>query len=77
MVKCLAFRLPDGGYGLVALRAVDRADYKIADGLGVRRADLKLASGDEIAGDLGMAPGDVAPLPINGATVVIDRRAAP
>jgi Cys-tRNA(Pro)/Cys-tRNA(Cys) deacylase len=77
MVKSLAFRLPGGGYGLAALRAVDRADYKkIADNLGVRRADLKLASGGEIAGELGMTPGGVAPLPINGATVVMDHRAA-
>ena len=75
MVKCLAFRLPAGGYGLVGLLGADRADYaKIARCLGVRRADLALASPEEVLRDLGMAPGGIAPLPIAGATVVLDER---
>jgi Cys-tRNA(Pro)/Cys-tRNA(Cys) deacylase len=73
MVKGLAFRLPDGQYAIVGMRASDRADYKkIADAFGVRRADLKAADAEAIVGDLDMAPGGVTPLPINGALVVFD-----
>jgi len=74
-VKALAFRLPDGGYALVGLRGADRADYKaIADALGIRRADLRLAEAADVERDLGVEPGGVAPLPFAGATVLLDRR---
>jgi Cys-tRNA(Pro)/Cys-tRNA(Cys) deacylase len=44
MVKGLAFKLPNQAYAIVGMRAADRADYKkIADALGIRRADLKAA----------------------------------
>ncbi len=77
MVKCLAFRLPDGRYLLAALRGQDRADYKrIADAFGVRRADLRLAADEELATDLQMVPGGVAPLPVGGARVIVDEAAA-
>jgi Cys-tRNA(Pro)/Cys-tRNA(Cys) deacylase len=74
MVKGLAFRLPDGRSAIVAMRAADRADYKkIADALGIRRADLRMATADELSTDLGMQVGGVAPLPVNGAIVLLDR----
>ncbi len=74
MVKGLAFRTPDGRYAIVALRAVDRADYKaIADALGIRRADLRLATAEEVEAELGLVPGGVVPLPLRGATVLVDR----
>ena len=55
------------------MRAAERADYKkIADALGVRRADLHMATDMELAQFLAMVPGGVVPLPINGARVVVD-----
>ncbi|OVZ60732.1 hypothetical protein CDO44_08390 [Pigmentiphaga sp. NML080357] len=73
MVKSLAFRLPGGGYAVAALRAAERADYKkISEAFGVRRADLALAGPDDVEEALGMVPGGVCPLPINGARVVVD-----
>ena len=74
MVKGLAFRLADGSYAIVGMRADMRADYKkIADALGVRRADLKAAEPADLLRDLHMAPGGVVPLPISGAKVLFDR----
>jgi Cys-tRNA(Pro)/Cys-tRNA(Cys) deacylase len=74
-VKCLAFRLPSGAYAIVALRGDARADYKkIAAALGVRRGELKTATAEELARDLDMEPGGVAPLPVLGATVLFDRQ---
>lgn len=73
MVKSLAFRLPGDRYAIAAMRAAERADYKkIADALGVRRADLHMATDMELAQFLAMVPGGVVPLPINEARVVID-----
>jgi len=73
MVKGLAFRLPDGGYTIAAMQGAARADYKkIADALGIRRADLRAAAADDLARDLDMMPGGVAPLPIAGALVLFD-----
>ncbi len=75
MVKSLVFRLPDGRYVIVAMRAADRADYKrIADALGLRRADLRAAGADEILADLDMQQGGIVPLPVSGAIVLFDRR---
>lgn len=72
-VKSLAFRLSDGSYVIVGLRAQARADYKrIADILGVRRADLKAASADALETDLDMQPGGVVALPLRGALVLLD-----
>jgi Cys-tRNA(Pro)/Cys-tRNA(Cys) deacylase len=74
MVKGLAFRLPDGRYAIVAMQAESRADYKkVADALGVRRADLRMATAEEIATDLDMHAGGVVPLPVRDAAVLIDR----
>jgi Cys-tRNA(Pro)/Cys-tRNA(Cys) deacylase len=74
-VKGLVFRLPHGGYVIVAMRGEARADYKkVADALGVRRSDLKPATTEDLAADLGMTPGGVAPLPLRGATVLFDRQ---
>ena len=75
MVKGLAFRRPDGGYAIVALCGEARADFKkIADALGLRRADLRPAAAEELLRDLDVAAGGVAPFPIGGATVLFDRR---
>jgi Cys-tRNA(Pro)/Cys-tRNA(Cys) deacylase len=42
MVKGLVFRTSGDAFAIVALRGADRADYKkIADALGIRRADLR------------------------------------
>ncbi len=76
MVKGLTFRGPDGSLAIVALCAADRADYKkIADALGIRRADLKLAESETVTQELDMEPGGVVPLPINGARVLVDQAA--
>jgi Cys-tRNA(Pro)/Cys-tRNA(Cys) deacylase len=76
MVKGLTFRGPDGSLAIVALCAADRADYKkIADALGIRRADLKLAESETVTQELDMEPGGVVPLPINGARVLVDQSA--
>ena len=73
MVKGLVFRTPDGSFAIVALRGADRADYKkIADALGVRRADLRAADPADVASKLGMQLGGIVPLPINGASILVD-----
>ncbi len=77
MVKGLVFRTPSGTYAIVALRGADRADYKkIADALGVRRADLRAADPADVEADLGMQLGGIVPLPIKGAVVLIDEAVA-
>ncbi len=74
MVKGLVFRMPSGAFAIVALRGADRADYKrIADALGVRRADLRAADPADVEADLGMRLGGIVPLPIKGAVVLIDQ----
>jgi Cys-tRNA(Pro)/Cys-tRNA(Cys) deacylase len=76
MVKGLTFRGPDDSLVIVALKAADRADYKrIADALGMRRADLRLAEADLVKQKLDMEAGGIVPLPINGARVLVDRPA--
>ena len=58
MVKGLTFRGPAGRLVIVALCAADRADYKkIADALGMRRADLRLAEAAEVEETLDMQVG--------------------
>jgi Cys-tRNA(Pro)/Cys-tRNA(Cys) deacylase len=75
VVKGLAFRLVDGTYAIIGMRAETRADYKkIADALGIGRAKLKAAESADLIRDLHMTPGGVVPLPINGAAVVFDRQ---
>ena len=75
MVKGLAFKLPNQAYAIVGMRAADRADYKkIADTLSIRRADLRAAAPEKLVQTLHMMPGGVVPLPVNGASVVFDRR---
>ena len=74
MVKGLVFRTPSGTFAIVALRGADRADYKkIADALGVRRADLRAADPADVEAELGMQLGGIVPLPINEAVVLIDQ----
>lgn len=73
MVKGLAFELPGGRTAIVALRATDRADYrKISDALGIRRADLRKANPKHLETELDMQSGGIAPVPVDGATVLID-----
>lgn len=73
LVKALAFGLPSGEVAIVALRAVDRAHYKkIADALEVRRDDLELATGAQLA-DLDMEVGGIAPIPLANTVVLVDR----
>lgn len=73
MVKGLTFARPSG-FAIVALRAADRADYKkIADALGLRRADLRLADPIQVRTELDMEQGGIVPLPIGSAHVLIDR----
>ena len=74
MVKGLVFRTPGDAFAIVALRGGDRADYKkIADALGIRRADLHAADPADVASELGMQLGGIVPLPIKGALVLIDQ----
>ena len=74
MVKGLVFRVPSGAFAIVALRGADRADYKkIADALGVRRADLRAADPADVEAELGMQLGGIVPLPVKGAVVLIDQ----
>jgi Cys-tRNA(Pro)/Cys-tRNA(Cys) deacylase len=74
MVKGLVFRCRDGGLAIVALRAAQRADYKkIATALGERRADIRMAEVEDVRDRLDMENGGVAPLPINGARLLVDR----
>jgi Cys-tRNA(Pro)/Cys-tRNA(Cys) deacylase len=64
-----------GAYAIVALRGDARADYKkIAAALGVRRDALKMATAEDLARDLDMEPGGVAPLPVLGAAVLFDQQ---
>ena len=77
MVKGLVFRTPGGAFAIVALRGADRADYKkIADALGVRRADLRAADPADVEAELGMQLGGIVPLPIKGATILMDQSVA-
>jgi Cys-tRNA(Pro)/Cys-tRNA(Cys) deacylase len=76
-VKGLVFRTPGEAFAIVALRGFDRADYKkIADALGVRRADLRAADPADVEAELGMQLGGIVPLPIKGAVVLIDQGVA-
>jgi Cys-tRNA(Pro)/Cys-tRNA(Cys) deacylase len=77
MVKGLVFRAGDAGFAIVALRGADRADYKkIADTLGIRRADLRAADPADVATELGMQLGGIVPLPIKGAVILVDQAVA-
>jgi len=77
MVKGLVFRRPDGAFAIVALCGADRADYKrIADAVGVRRADLRAADPADVEVELGMQLGGIVPLPIRGALILIDQGVA-
>lgn len=77
MVKGLVFRTPGDAFAIVALRGADRADYKkIADTLGIRRADLRAADPADVAAELGMQLGSIVPLPIKGALVLVDEAVA-
>jgi Cys-tRNA(Pro)/Cys-tRNA(Cys) deacylase len=77
MVKSLVFQAPDDGLTIIALRAGDKADYKrIADALGLRRAALQWADAQQVQSRLDMEPGGIVPLPLNGATVLIDTAVA-
>lgn len=77
MVKGLVFHAQDDRLAIVALCACDRADYKkIADALGLRRADLRLADAGLVQARLDMESGGIVPLPINGAQVLIDAAVA-
>jgi Cys-tRNA(Pro)/Cys-tRNA(Cys) deacylase len=72
MVKTLVFRTPDGGYALAALKAFDKLDYKkLADALGIRRADLRAAEAEEITRDLGFEIGGVCPLTDRADAVIL------
>jgi Cys-tRNA(Pro)/Cys-tRNA(Cys) deacylase len=74
MVKGLAFAMPHGNIAIIALRATDRANYrKISDTLGVRRADLRMATPEELETTVGMQVGGVAPIPVDNAEIYVDR----
>jgi prolyl-tRNA editing enzyme YbaK/EbsC (Cys-tRNA(Pro) deacylase) len=74
MVKGLAFAMPHGNIAIIALRATDRANYrKISDTLGVRRADLRMATPEELETTVGMQVGGVATIPVDNAEIYVDR----
>ncbi len=77
-LKTVALRIKDGPLVLAALRGGDRLDYRaLAAALGVRRADLRPLSPQEVRQAFGVEPGGVGPLlPGTNARVVIDQAGA-
>jgi Cys-tRNA(Pro)/Cys-tRNA(Cys) deacylase len=79
LLKTVVFTRP-GGWALVTLHGGDRVDYRaLADALGVKRADLRQASADEIMTTFGVEIGGVSPIPTAdglAASLVFDQRCA-
>lgn len=74
MVKTIAFCLKEGGLILAVLHGRDRVDYKKLGGvLGVSRRAVRPLSADQVQQKLGVEVGGVAPLPLDGARVFVDR----
>lgn len=73
MVKSIAFRLKEGDLILAVVRGADRVDYKkLAGLLDVSRRAVRALSPQEVVAQLGVEPGGVTPLPLNGARVFVD-----
>ena len=78
LLKTVVFKVAGDGWALATLHGGDRVDFRaLADALGVRRADLRQASAEEIMETLGVEIGGVSPIPtIDGAALVFDQRCA-
>jgi Cys-tRNA(Pro)/Cys-tRNA(Cys) deacylase len=76
LLKTVVFKLAAGGWALVTLHGGDRVDFRaLADALGVKRADLRQASAEEIMSTFGVEIGGVSPIPTSdGALLVFDER---
>jgi Cys-tRNA(Pro)/Cys-tRNA(Cys) deacylase len=79
LLKTVVFKLPDG-WALVTLHGGDRVDFRaLADALGVKRADLRQASAEEITTAFGVEIGGVSPIPTAdgvSTSLVFDQRCA-
>lgn len=73
-LKTVAFRVKGGPWMLAALRGEERVDYrKLAEALGVKRADLVRPDAAAVEAGLGYAIGGVGPIPPhNGTQTIID-----
>lgn len=78
LLKTVVFKIAGGGWALATLHGGDRVDFRaLADALGVKRADLRQASAEEIMATLGVEIGGVSPIPtIEGIARVFDQRCA-
>lgn len=74
IVKTIAFRTRSGRLVLAALRGTGRVDYpRLAALAGVNRRDLAPLSPEEVGELLGVEPGSVSPLSLQGnAAVFVD-----
>jgi len=67
-LKTVAFRVKEGPWVLVSLRAHARVDYRaLAAALGVKRQALVTPAAGEVAAALGFPAGGVSPVPIHSA----------
>jgi len=78
LVKTVVFKQTAGGWALVTLHGRDRVDFRaLADALGVKRADLRQASAEEIMATFGVEIGGVSPIPTaEDVALVFDQRCA-
>jgi Cys-tRNA(Pro)/Cys-tRNA(Cys) deacylase len=71
-LKAVAFRVKSGPWILATCRGEDRVDYrKLAEAVGVKRAELVRPAPEEVEQALGYAIGGVCPIPPNGDTRTI------
>jgi Cys-tRNA(Pro)/Cys-tRNA(Cys) deacylase len=71
-LKTVAFRVKSGPWILATCRGEDRVDYrKLAQAVGVRRADLVRPPPEEVEQALSYAIGGVCPIPPNNETRTI------
>ena len=71
IVKTVAFRTRNNGIVLAALRGGSRVDYpRLAALVGVKRRDLAPLSPKEVREHLGVEPGSVSPLLLQGKVAV-------
>jgi Cys-tRNA(Pro)/Cys-tRNA(Cys) deacylase len=64
LLKTVVFRVKHGQWILAACRGQDRVDYrKLAEAMGVKRADLIRPDPDDVEATLGYAIGGISPIP--------------
>lgn len=71
-LKAVAFRIKHGPWILATCRGDERVDYrKLAEAVGVKRAELMRPAPEEVEQALGYAIGGVCPIPPNDETRTI------